>query len=154
MAVFTYRRAGAAVAPDTSTVEVLAFLAATNRKIRLVELSASGLNTATAANEFQFAPGNAGTGALTSIASFPNDPASSAASGFTSGTTFATAIPTVNAQAGIGFGVNANGASYRWLAKTNFEIMAAQAVSGYQSLNWKCVSGTSTICGHVIVEEL
>jgi hypothetical protein len=154
MAVFTYRRAGAAVAVDTATVTTLSFLAATNRSVRLIELSASGIFNATQANEFQVAPGNAGTGALTSIASFAINPLSTAASGFTSGTTYATAIPTVNAQAGIGFGVNANGGNYRWLAKTNFELIAMQAISGYQSLNWKTISGTSTIAGHAIVEEL
>lgn len=154
MAVFTWRRPGSAVAPDTATVTTLSFLAATTRAIRMIEISASGLGTATAANEFQVAPGNSGTGALTSVASFPINPLSTAVSGFTSGTTYATAIPTVNAQAGIAFGVNANGGTYRWLAKTNFELFAAQATAGYQSLNWKCVSGTSTIAGHAIVEEL
>jgi hypothetical protein len=154
MAVFTYRRAGAAVATDTATVTTLSFLAATTRAIRFIEISASGLGTATAANEFQVAPGNAGTGALTSIPSFPINPLSTAASGFTSGTTYATAIPTVNAQAGIAFGVNANGGTYRWLAKTNFELFASQATAGYQSLNWKTISGSGTIAGHVIVEEL
>jgi hypothetical protein len=154
MAVFSFRKAGGSVAPDTSTVTVLSFLAATNRALRMVEFSGSGLGVASAANEFQVAPGNSGTGALTNIAAFPVDPMSTAAAAFTAGTTYATAIPTVNAQAGAGFGINANGGTYRWLAKTNFELKASQAVAGYQSLNWKCISGTSTIALHAIVEEL
>lgn len=154
MAVFTFRKVGATIAVDTGTVTFLSALAATNRALRVVEFSASGLGTASAANEFQFAPGNAGTGALTNIAPFPINPISTAAAGFTAGTTYATAIPTVNAQAGVAFGVNANGGTYRWLAKTNFELFSQQALAGYQSLNWKVISGTSSIAGHCIFEEL
>lgn len=154
MAVFTFRKVGATIAADTATVSFLSILPLTNRSVRIQEFSASGLGTASAANEFQVAPGNAGTGALTSVAAFPISPLSTAASGFTSGTTYATAIPTVNAQAGVAFGVNANGGTYRWLAKTNFELFSAQAVAGYQSMNWKVVSGTSTIAGHMMIEEL
>lgn len=154
MAVFSFRKVGAVVAPDTGTVTFLSALAATTRALRIQELSASGLGTASAANEFQCAPGNAGTGALTNIAPFPINPLSTLAAGFTAGTTYATAIPTVNAQAGIAFGVNANGGTYRWLAKTNFELFAQQAIAGYQSINWKVVSGVSTIAGHMLIEEL
>jgi hypothetical protein len=154
MAVFSFRKAGATIAPDSATVSFLSALAATNRALRVQEFSASGLGIATNANEFQVAPGNAGTGALTNIAPFPMDPASTAAAGFTAGTTYATAIPTVNAQAGLAFGVNANGGTYRWLAKTNFELKSAQAVAGYQSMNWKVISGTSTIAFHTLIEEL
>ena len=154
MAVFTFRKAGAAIAADTATVSFLSALAAANRALRVQEFSASGLGTATAANEFQVAPGTAGTGALTNIAPFPINPLSTAAAGFTAGTTYATAIPTVNAQAGVAFGVNSNGGTYRWLAKTNFELFAQQAIAGYQSINWKVISGTGTIAGHMIFEEL
>lgn len=154
MAVFTFRKAGAASAVDTATVTFLSALAATNRGLRTQEISASGLGTASAATEFQYAPGNAGTGALTNIAPFPINPLSTAAAGFTAGTTYATAIPTVNAQAGIAFGVNANGATYRWLAKTNFEIISQQAIAGYQTLNWKCIAGTNSIVAHAMWEEL
>lgn len=154
MAVFSFRKAGAAIAVDTATVSYLSALAATNRKLRVQEFSGSGLGTASAANEFQCAPGTAGTGALTNIAPFPMDPSSPAAAGFTAGTTYATAIPTVNAQAGLAFGINANGGTYRWLAKTNFEIWAAQNSANYASLNWKVISGSSTIAFHALIEEL
>jgi len=154
MAVFTFRKAGAAIATDTGTVGFLSALAATNRALRVQEFSGSGLGTASAANEFQCAPGNAGTGALTNIAPFPINPISSAAAGFTAGTTYATAIPTVNAQAGLAYGINSNGGTYRWLAKTNFELFAQQAIAGYQSMNWKVISGTGTIAFHTLIEEL
>lgn len=154
MAVFTFRKVGAAVAVDTGTVTFLSALAATTRALRVQEFSASGLGTASAANEMQVAPGNAGTGALTNIAPFPINPMSTAAAGFTAGTTYATAIPTVNAQAGVAFGVNANGGTYRWLAKTNFELFSNAATAGYQSMNWKVISGSSTLAGHMMFEEL
>jgi len=154
MAVFSFRKAGAAIAVDTGTVTFLSCLAATNRGLRCQEFSGSGLGNASAANEFQAAPGNAGTGALTNIAPFPINPISTAAAGFTAGTTYATAIPTVNAQAGLGFGINANGGTYRWLAKTNFELFAQQAIAGYQTLNWKVISGTSSVAFHALIEEL
>lgn len=154
MAVFSFRKAGAAIAVDTGTVTFLSALAATNRKLRCQEFSGSGLGNASAANEFQAAPGNAGTGALTNIAPFPFYGDSTAAAGFTAGTTYATAIPTVNAQAGLGYGINSNGGTYRWLAKTNFELISQQAIAGYQTLNWKVISGTGSIVFHALIEEL
>ena len=154
MAVFTWRRAGAVTAVDTATVTFFSALAATTRALRAQEFSFSGLGTASAATEFQITPGTAGTGALTNVAPFPINPMSTAAAGFTAGSTYATAIPTVNAQGGLGIGVNANGGTYRWLAKTNFELFASQATAGYQTLNVKCIAGTNSIAFHAIIEEL
>ena len=126
MAVYTFRKAGAAIAADTATVTFLAMQPVTNRAVRIQEFSASGLGTASAANEFQVAPGAVGTGALTAIAAFPINPLSTAASGFTSGTTFATAIPVVNAQAGVAFGVNSNGGTYRWLRRRTLNSLPSK----------------------------
>lgn len=156
MAVFTWRKAGATPAVDTGTVTFFSILPLTNRAVRIQEFSLSGNFTATGFNEFQVAPGNAGTGALTNIAAFPINPISTAASGFTAGTTYATAIPTVNAQAGLAPGVNSNGGNYRWLAKTNFELFAAQATAGYQSMNWKVIatSANGSVSFHSQIEEL
>ena len=154
MAVFTWRRAGAVTAVDTATVSFFSALAATTRALRVQELSFSGLGTASAATEFQAAPGSAGTGALTNVAPFPINPMSTAAAGFTAGTTYAVAIPTVNAQAGLAIGANANGGTYRWLAKTNFELFASAATAGYQSFNVKCISGVNSIAFHAVIEEL
>jgi len=156
MAVFTWRRTAAVCAVDTGTVTFFSALAASTRALRVQEISVSGLGTTTSANEFQAAPGNAGTGALTNVAPFPINPMSTAAAGFTAGTTYATAIPTVNAQAGLGFGCNSNGGTYRWLPKTNFELFASQATAGYQTVNIKCVStgASGNIVGHIMIEEL
>jgi hypothetical protein len=83
----------------------------------------------------------------------PYNPNSTAAAGFTTATTYATS-PSTPATAGISYGVNANGGTYRWLAKTNFELISQQAVAAYATLNWRVVSGTSVISGHIIIEEL
>lgn len=156
MAVFTWRKAGATPAVDTGTVTFASALAATTRALRVQEFSLSGNFTASGFNEFQVAPGNSGTGALTNVAPFPINPLSTAAAGFTMGTTYATAIPTVNAQAGLAPGVNSNGGNYRWLAKTNFELISNQATAGYQSMNWKVIatSANGSVSFHSMLEEL
>jgi hypothetical protein len=156
MAVFSMRKAAATPAADTGTVTFLSALAATTRALRVQEFGASGHGTASGFNNFRVAPGDAGTGALTNLTPFPLQPMATAVAGFTAGTTYATAIPTVNTNAGIDWGVNNNGGVYRWLAKTNFELYAAQATAGYQSINWKCVStsGTANVSGYMFFEEL
>jgi hypothetical protein len=153
MAVFSIRKAGGAITPDTGTVAYLSMIPATNRALRVVEASSSGLGTATAANEFQLCPAPAGTTPGGAVTPAPWDPISSAAAAFTTATTYATA-PSRNAVAGIAYGVNANGGTYRWLAKTNFELKAQQAVAAFATMAWAVISGTSSIAGHIIVEEL
>jgi hypothetical protein len=159
-AVFSFRKASATIAVDSTTVTQMAFLPATTRAIRLVEMTGSGTGNGTGGNEFWItnAAWVTGTnGALTSIAAFPDNPISTAASGFTSGTTFATSVPSpANNNGGISFGVNSNGGTYRWLAKTNFEMWAMQASANYTALLLKCVS-TNGVAGVALsckVEEL
>jgi hypothetical protein len=153
MAIFSIRKAGGAITPDTGTVAYLSMIPATNRAIRCVEVSSSGLGTATAANEFQLGQAPVGTTPGGAVTPNPYGPTSTAAAGFTTATTYATS-PSTPATAGIAYGVNANGGTYRWLAKTNFELISQQAVASYATLNWRVVSGTSTIAGHIIIEEL
>lgn len=153
MAVFSIRKAGAAITPDTGTVTFLTAIAATNRALRVQELSASGLGTASAANEFQVAASPTGTTPGGALTPGPFNPLSTAAAAFTTATTWATA-PVVNAQSGIAFGVNANGGTYRWLAKTNFELIAQQAIASMAIMSYKVVSGTSTLAFHTLIEEL
>ena len=153
MAVFSIRKAGGVITPDTATVAYLSIIPATNRAIRCVEVSHSGLGTATAANEMQLAPAPVGTTPGGAVTPNPYGPTSTAAAGFTTATTYATA-PVTPATAGLGYGVNSNGGVYRWLAKTNFELISQQAIAAYATLNWRVVSGTGTLAGHVIIEEL
>jgi hypothetical protein len=83
----------------------------------------------------------------------PFSPLATVAAGFTTATTYATA-PAINAQAGISYGVNSNGGTYRWLAKTNFELIASAAVASFATMAWAVVSGTGTLTGHVLIEEI
>ena len=153
MAVFTLRRAGAAVTPDTATVTFMTAIAATNRGLRCQEMSFSGLGVASAANEFQCAASPTGTTPGGAVVPAPYNPLSTAAAAFTTATTWATA-PAVTGQGGLGFGVNANGGTYRWLAKTNFELIAQAAIAALAILSFKVVSGTSSIASHIVIEEL
>jgi len=153
MAVFTIRKSAAVLTPDTGTVTFLVAIAATNRALRVQEVSMSGLGTASAANEIQVAPSPTGTTPGGAITPSPYNPLSTAAAAFTTATSWATS-PVVVAATGIGFGVNGNGGTYRWLAKTNFELIAMQAVASMAVMSYKVVSGTSTVAFHTIIEEL
>lgn len=153
MAVYSIRKAGAAITPDTGTVAFLTMITATTRKLRVQEISMSGLGNASAANEIQVCASPAGTTPGGAITPFPQDPGASVAAGFTTATTWATA-PVVPAAGGLAFGVNANGGTYRWLAKTNFELLAQDGVTNYKNMSVKVVSGGSTCSFHTIVEEL
>lgn len=153
MAVFTLRRAGAAITPDTGTATFMTAIAATNRGLRVQEMSFSGLGTASAANEFQVAASPTGTTPGGAVTPAPYNPLSTAVASFTTATTWATS-PAVTAQGGVSIGVNANGGTYRWLAKTNFELIAQQAIAAMAIMSFKVVSGTSTISHHAIIEEV
>lgn len=154
MAAYTIRKAGAAITPDTGTAVFLSVIPATTRAVRVQEISLSGLGIASAANEFQFAAAPTGTTPGGAITASPYNPLATAASGFTTATTYATA-PTVVAATGLAVGVNANGGTYRWLAKTNFELMAmAGGPASMATLAYKVVAGTSSIAFHTIIEEL
>jgi hypothetical protein len=155
MSVYSFRKTGAAPSTDSGTVMYLSIIAAAGRMVRLVETSFNGQGTASAVNEFIVTPGTTGGGALTSVASFPLNPMSTAASGFTSGTTWATSVPTFNAQSGLSIACNSNGGVYRWLAKTNFELFASAANVNYGTLDWSCQqAGAAKVGFHTLVEEL
>lgn len=153
MAIYSLRKAGGAITPDTGTVAYLSMIPATTRSIRLQEVSSSGLGTASAANEFQLTPAPVGTTPGGAATPFPLSPLGQVAAGFTTATTYATS-PTRPAQGGIAYGVNANGGTYRWLAKTNFELIAMNGITNAATLAWAVISGTSSMAGHVIIEEI
>lgn len=153
MGVYSIRKAGGAITPDTGTVTYLSMIPAAGRSIRVQEFSHSGLGTASAANELRMTPGPVGTTPGAAVTPSPMNPLSAAAAGFTTATTYATA-PTLVAATGVAYGVNANGGTYRWLAKTNFELMATAGITALATMAWAVVSGTSSLAGHVLVEEL
>lgn len=153
MALYTLRKAGGAITPDTGTVTYLSMIPATTRSIRVQEFSHSGLGTASAANELRMAPAPAGTTPGAAVTPHPFNPYATVAAGFTTATTYATA-PSINAQAGVAYGVNSNGGTYRWLAKTNFELISTSGITSFATMAWAVVSGTGVLAGHVIVEEI
>lgn len=153
MGIYTIRKAGGAITPDTATVTYLSMIPAANRSIRIQEFSHSGLGTASAANELRMAPSPAGTTPGGAVTPAPASPLAAAAAGFTTATTYATA-PAIPAVAGVAYGVNANGGTYRWLAKTNFELIAQSGITNFATMAWAVVAGTSSLAGHVLVEEL
>lgn len=155
MAIFSIRKAGAVLAADSTTVAYLSMIPATNRAVRIVEVSNSGLGTATAANEFQLGQAPVGTTPGGAVTPNPFNPISTAAAAFTTATTYATA-PATPATAGIAYGVNSNGGTYRWLAKTNFELISQQAVAAYATINWKVIAtgASGNVNGHIIIEEI
>jgi hypothetical protein len=153
MAIYTIRKAGGAITPDTGTAVYLSMIPATTRSIRLQEFSHSGLGTASAANELRMTLAPTGTTPGGAVTPFPSSPLGQVAAGFTTATTYATA-PTLNASGGLAYGVNANGGTYRWLAKTNFELIAMNGITNAATMAWAVVSGTSSLAGHVLIEEL
>jgi hypothetical protein len=153
MAIYSLRKTQAVNTPDTGTVAYLSMIPAATRSIRIQEVSSSGLGTASAANEYQLTPAPAGTTPGAAVTPFPLSPLGQVAAGFTTATTYATA-PVRPAQGGIAYGVNANGGTYRWLAKTNFELISMSGITNSATMAWAVVVGTSTMSGHVIVEEI
>ena len=153
MALYTIRKAGGAITPDTGTVTYMSMITAATRSIRVQELSHSGLGSASAANELRMAAAPVGTTPGGAVTPAPGNPLATVASGFTTATTYVTA-PAINAQAGVYYGCNSNGGTYRWLAKTNFELIASAAVASMATMAWAVVSGTGTLTGHVLVEEI
>jgi hypothetical protein len=153
MALYTIRKPGGAITPDTGTVTYMSMIAAATRSIRIQEFSHSGLGTASAANELRMAPAPTGTTPGGAVTPTPFNPLATVAAGFTTATTYATA-PAINAQAGISYGCNSNGGTYRWLAKTNFELIASAAVASFATMAWAVVSGTGSLTGHVLIEEI
>lgn len=153
MALYTLRKPGGAITPDTGTVTYMSMIPAATRSIRIQEFSHSGLGTASAANELRMAPAPAGTTPGGPVTPAPANPYATVAAGFTTATTYATA-PSTNAQAGVSYGCNSNGGTYRWLAKTNFELISQSGITSFATMGWIVVAGTGSLTGHIIIEEI
>lgn len=96
-------------------------------------------------------PSAAPTGAATSQTPEKIDPASVAAA-FTAATTYASSQPTLSTNDVILLPFNAFGGVIRWLAMPDYEIVVgSQGAVAYLSIRSR--SGTSTVSGHIIVEE-
>lgn len=96
-------------------------------------------------------PSASPTGAATSQTPEKIDPASVAAA-FTAATTYATTQSTLSTNDVLILGFNAFGGVVRWLAMPDYEIVTgSQGAIAYLSIRSR--SGTSTVSGHVVVEE-
>lgn len=96
-------------------------------------------------------PSGAPTGAATSQTPEKLDPASVAAA-FTVATTYASSQATLSTNDVVVLCFNAFGGVVRWLAMPDFEIVVgSQGAIAY--LSTRSRSGTSTVSGHIIIEE-
>ena len=153
MAVFSIRKTGAAITVDTGTVTFLVAIPATNRGVRVQEIFFGGTGTIEGANEFQISASPTGTTPGGAITPSPHNPLSTAAAGFTTATTWATA-PAVVAASGNAAVCGSRSGIYRWLAKTNFELIAQNAIASMAVMSYKVVAGTGPIAFSTLIEEL
>lgn len=143
MSLYSVSRSNVAL---STTNDLMTFLAPTNRRIRIVEISIGGMGTASAANELLVARSTGGTTGGGALTAEPLDP-DSAAAGSTVNTTWA-AQPTVG-NVLLRLPVNANGGIYRWVARPGEELVARNA----GQLSLRSAVGTSNVSAHVVFEE-
>lgn len=118
-------------------------LKAVNNSFIVREFVISGLATASAANEILLQRNTAGTVATAMVARNVNVSASITQFGLAQATT--PTASTVMAR----FGVNGNGALYRWTAAPGLAVEVKTA----GQVGWRGVSGTSLLTTEVTIEE-
>lgn len=143
MALYSVSRSNVAL---STTNDLCTLTAASNRRVRIVEISIGGMGTASAANELQVARATGGTTPGGNLTAEPLE-IDSAAAGFTVPTTWA-AQPTVG-NVLLRLPVNANGGIYRWVARPGEEVVARNA----GMISFRSAVGTSNVSFHLIVEE-
>lgn len=135
-----YSATQTAAANSTSADSVS--LKAVNRSFAIREFTIAGLGTASAANEIILARNTGGTVTTDLIPLNTQSPSTSITKfGVAQGTT-----PTVTLKR---FGVNANGALFRWVGPPGAMPEAGVA----EQVGFRGVSGTSNLCTEVVVEQ-
>jgi len=127
--------------------DALTFIAAANRKIRVLEISVGGMGTASAANEIAVQRSTGGTTGGGAITPESLDPESLADSVTVVDTTWA-AQPTLSGGPVLRLPVNANGGVYRWVARPGSEIV----VRNSGQLSFRSAVGTSNVSIHVLYD--
>jgi hypothetical protein len=138
----------------------------TTNDLRTIETTATGAGSVVKVSEIYLAgeagssavarvvvnrPSVAPTGAGTPVVAEKLDPASVAAA-FEFNSTYASSQATLSTNDVLILGFNAFGGVVRWLAMPEFEIVVgSQGAVAYLSVRSR--SGTSTVSGHIIVEE-
>jgi hypothetical protein len=123
------------------------------------EIQVSGLGTASAANEMLLSRvGTLGATAANAITPGPLNTNDVSAAGFTVASKAATSAWTTQpvistARTLMRFGINANGALFRWVAAPGLgiDVPAGATATGQTSMRTK--SGTSVVTWHAILEE-
>lgn len=143
MALYTVSRSN--VTPSVGN-DLITVISPANRRIRVVEVSVSGLHTSSAAQEVSVARSTAGTtpgGAIT-----PDKvETDSIAAASTTATTWAVQ-PTIGTNP-LKLGFNALGGAYRWVARSGTEITARNA----DNISVRAAVGTNPMSVHITFEE-
>lgn len=128
---------------NSTSADSVSLKAGTSDSFIVREFVTAGLGTASAANELILQRVTGGTVATAMVGLNPNAP--------TSKTSFGVAQATSAVATSImyRFGVNANGALFRWVGPPGacFEVAAAGLIG------WRGVSGTSLITTNATIEE-
>ena len=129
----------------STTADSITITANATRSLAIREFQFSGLATASAANEVALCRSSGGTAptAITPRALNTNGPAAgfTAASGWSAQPTLGNTL--------MRFGVNGNGALFRWVAPPGLAV----EIPGAGQLSWRARTGTSAMSSYVLVEE-
>lgn len=134
-----YSATQTAAANSTSADSVS--LKAVNRSFALREFTIAGLGTASAANELVLARNTGGTIATDMVPLNTQAPTSITRFGVAQGTTTTVILKR--------FGVNANGALFRWVGPPGAMPEAGVA----EQIGFRGVSGTSNLCTEAVIEQ-
>ncbi len=120
--------------------------------LRLYEVEVGGQASASGVNIIVFnRPSANGSGAATNVVPEKIDPASIAAA-FTNASTFASTQPTLSTNDVLSFSFNAFGGHFRWVAIPDSEVIVG-GQGAINNLSFRSRSGTSSVSGHLLVEE-
>lgn len=120
--------------------------------LRVYEFEMGGQGSASAVNVVVAnRPSANGSGAATNVVPEKIDPASIAAA-FTNASTFASTQPTLSTNDVLSWSFNAFGGRVRWMAIPDSEIIVG-GQGAINNLSFRSRSGTSTVSGHILVEE-
>lgn len=120
--------------------------------LRMYEFQLGGQGSASAVNIVVFnRPSANGSGAATNVTPEKLDPASVAAA-FTNASTFASTQPTLSTNDVLSFSFNAFGGQVRWVAIPDSEVIIG-GQGAIANLSCRSRSGTSSVSGHILIEE-
>lgn len=139
--IYSYTQASAALNAGTS--DHISIKAGSTRSMSVREYTYAGLGTASAANEVGVYRTTVGT--IATAGFVPHNSNASAASATTAAAGQATTLGVKFHT----FGLNANGALFRWVAGPGMAIESA----GTLQVGWRGVAGTSSATGMCIIEE-